>query len=115
MFRIQIGILVDLMILLMCYKIAGHKNDVHVGLVFTRLQKECHRVKLSSSMLSVLHFALRATCTHTVHNVSHVSHVNMLRHVLYLPLRLYENNIGDEGTIAVSEVLRKCGNLQHLE
>ena len=57
--------LVDLMILLMCYKIAGHKNDVHVGLVFTRLQKECHRVKLSSSMLSVLHFALRATCTHT--------------------------------------------------
>ena len=49
------------MILLMCYKIAGHKNDVHVGLVFTRLQKECRRVKLSSSMLSVLHFTLRTT------------------------------------------------------
>ena len=47
-----------------------------------------------------------------VHNVSDV---NMLRYVLYLPLRLYENNIGDEGTIAVSEVLRNCGNLQHLQ
>ena len=50
-----------------------------------------------------------------VHNVSHVSDVNMLCYVLYLPLSLYDNNIGDEGTIAVSEVLRKCGNLQYLE
>ena len=50
-----------------------------------------------------------------VHNVSHVSDVNMLCDVLYLPLSLSANNIGDEGTIAVSEVLRKCGNLQHLE
>ena len=50
-----------------------------------------------------------------VHNVSHVSDVNMLCYVLYLPLSLYYNNIGDEGTIAVSEVLRKCGNLQYLQ
>ena len=50
-----------------------------------------------------------------VHNVSHVSDVNMLCYVLYLPLSLWNNNIGGEGTIAVSEVLRKCGNLQHLE
>ena len=58
-------------------KIAGYKNDVHVGLVFTRLQKECRRVNLSSSMLSVLHFALRTTYMYTyvhvyVHNVSHM-------------------------------------------
>ena len=78
--------------------------------MFTRLQKECYRVKLSSSMLSVLHFV------HVyVHNVSHVSDVNMLCYVLYHPLSLYDNNIGVEGTIAVSEVLRKCGNLQHLK
>ena len=49
-----------------------------------------------------------------VHNVSHVSDVNMLCFVLYLPFSLSFNNIGDEGTIAVSEVLRKCVNLQHL-
>ena len=41
--------------------------------------------------------------------------MNMLCYVLYLPLSLDSNNIGDEGTIAVSEVLRKCVNLQHLK
>ena len=50
-----------------------------------------------------------------VHNVSHVSDVNMLCYVLYLPLSLWDNNIGGEGTIAVSEALKKCGNLQHLK
>ena len=60
--------LVDLMILLMCYKIAGHKNDVHVGLVFTRLQKECHRVKLSSSMLSVLPVAIIISNVNPIYN-----------------------------------------------
>ena len=39
----------------------------------------------------------------------------MLCYVLYLPLSLWRNNIGVEGAIAVSEVLRKCGNLQHLK
>ena len=50
-----------------------------------------------------------------VHNVSHVSDVNMLCYVLCLPLSLLDNNIGGEGTIAVSKVLRKCVNLQHLK
>ena len=40
--------------------------------------------------------------------------MNTLCFLLYLPLSLCNNNIGGEGTIAVSEVLRKCGNLQHL-
>ena len=41
--------------------------------------------------------------------------MNMLCYVLYLPLSLYDNNIGNEGTIAVSKALKKCANLQHLE
>ena len=41
--------------------------------------------------------------------------MNMLCYVLHLPLSLSFNNIGDEGTIAVSEGLKKCVNLQHLE
>ena len=41
--------------------------------------------------------------------------MNMLCYVLYLPLSLWDNKIGDEGAIAVSEVLKKCANLQHLK
>ena len=41
--------------------------------------------------------------------------MNMLCYMLYLPLSLYHNNIGGGGTVAVSEVLKKCANLQHLK